>query len=195
MPEPPFISREQVRRISKIVNLGINENWPFFSHAEDRENILQDVLINLWKNHREAFSGNYNGMSANTFFTIITNNVCRARKRKMDRQEKKLGRMVALKKSDKRKLITPDLDIPELNTTFSPKLEQALKRLPLHERQIFLFYIVGGESFSTIGKRFGKYETSIRNSYIRARERMQRFMGAPVFSPRPRKSPTRKPRL
>lgn len=194
MPLPPAISRSDIQRISAIAKVVINGRWPSLSRREERKDILQDVLTILWRNHRSAFEGNFEGKSARSLIANVTASVCKARIRKMLRRENKLGPIVRLVESDKRKLIIPDLEMPESTPSFSPQLTQALKRLSPNEREIFLSHVVDGKSFLSLGRTLGRNPTSIHDSFVRAQARLQRFTGAPIFSPKPRKSPVRKSR-
>jgi RNA polymerase sigma-70 factor (ECF subfamily) len=136
----------------------------------DADDVTQEVLIKLWRN-----IDNFNMNAAGSYIMKMTHNHCIDYLRKRNHMQKKEMEIDDIFEETYK--IDDDHNDPEImvfSENLNQKLKDAIERLPLHLKSIFVMYQMQGMKYKEISRTLDIPLNSVKVYLMRARIKLQK---------------------
>ena len=123
--------------------------------SSSSKDVVQDFFLSYWKNRRQIVLN----ISFKSYAIKSVKNLSFQVLRQIEKEQKSLKEFVPLEIED---------DIPPLPTSQNIKLQELLNKLPEKRKQIFISYVIDGQSYAEIAESNGISINTVKTQMKRA---------------------------
>jgi RNA polymerase sigma-70 factor (ECF subfamily) len=135
---------------------------------EETENLIQDVFLNLWKNRNKVKKDSY----VKTYIFTIAYNSAISIIRKKKREDEFVEYLKSLQEVNEMP-VNVELEYNELTV----KLDEIIKELPQHQKEVYLLHRVEGLKYKEIAERLHISVNTVETHMSRALKTIREKLG------------------